>query len=114
MFQIFLGRDNTVGLQLQNNKLGGNLANVDKIVIDIDDVVIDSSDPENESEGYVTWTSVIPDFNEPNLILKLGTHPDLQSYSGVREMRITVYDYHNPDGLVWLNQVCVKIIPDSV
>lgn len=116
MFQIFLNRNNTIKLQLQNGNSGANLGNVDRITvtITIDDVVIDSDSVENETENYITWTSTIPSFNEANLILKLGKHPELEEYSGIREMRITVYDFDNPDGLVWIDEMTVNVVPDSV
>lgn len=114
MFQIFLNRNNTIKLQLQNGNSGANLDNVDRITVTIDDVVIDSDSVENETENYITWTSTIPSFNEANLILKLGKHPELEEYSGIREMRITVYDFDNPDGLVWIDEMTVNVVPDSV
>lgn len=114
MFQIFLNRNNTIKLQLQNGNSGANLGNVDRITVTIDDVVIDSDSVENETENYITWTSTIPSFNEANLILKLGKHPELEEYSGIREMRITVYDFDNPDGLVWIDEMTVNVVPDSV
>lgn len=114
MFQIFLNRNNTIKLQLQNGNSGANLGNVDRITVTIDDVVIDSDSVENETENYITWTSTIPSFNEANLILKLGKYPELEEYSGIREMRITVYDFDNPDGLVWIDEMTVNVVPDSV
>jgi len=112
MLTIYLDKSNIIKLQLQSGRGAANLANVTKIVIKIDDIEIDSSQEENEVYEYITWLDRTPTLNEPNLFLKLGKHPSLQCYEGFREMRITVFDDVNINGLVWVDQQPIKLITE--
>ena len=112
MLTIYLDKSNIIKLQLQSGRGAANLATTTRIVVKIDDVEIDSAHEDNLIHEYITWLDVLPTFNEPNLFLKLGKHPDLQGYEGFREMRITVYDDVNVNGLVWIDQQPIKLITE--
>lgn len=112
MLNIYLGKDNLIELQLISGKSAANLDNIEKIVIKINDIEIDSSDVENETGNYVTWTSGVPNFNQGNLFLKLGNHPDLQELDGIHEMRLTTYDVYYPNGLVWVDEEPINFIQE--
>lgn len=112
MLNLYLNKSNIIKLQLQSGRGAANLANVDKIVVKIDDVEIDSSSEENVTYEYITWLDYLPKINEPNLFLKLGRHPDLVGYEGYRELRITVFDSANVNGLVWIDQHPITLITE--
>ena len=112
MLTIYLDKSNIIKLQLQSGKGAANLALVSKIVVKIDEVEIDSSHEDNLVHEYITWGETAPTFNEPNLFLKLGKHPSLQGYEGFREMRITVFDDANVNGLVWIDSQPIKLITE--
>lgn len=108
--KVYIGTDNTIELQLISGRNPANLDDVTKIVIKIGEVEIDSSSPENTTNGYITWTSGVPTFNQGNLILKLGNHPDLIDFNGIHEMRLTSFDFYYPNGLVWVNEYKIEFI----
>jgi len=110
MLTIFLGKDNLSELQLISGKSPANLDNVTRVVVKIGEVEIDSNSVENQTENYITWTSGVPNFNQGNLILKLGNYPDLQELEGVNEMGLTTYDVYYPNGLSWVHEFPVRII----
>lgn len=112
MLNLYLNKSNIIKLQLQSGRGAANLANVDKIVVKIDDVEIDSSSPENITYKYITWLDYLPKINEPNLFLRLGKHPDLVGYEGYRELRITVFDAANVHGLVWIDQHPIALVTE--
>lgn len=107
---IQVNRDNIIELQLQTNGRACDLGNVDRMVITVEDIVIDSASYSNLSTDPIYWTTGIPSINQGNLFLRLGNISGMSDLvEGNYTMELTVFDFDNPNGLLWFDDFIVNI-----
>ena len=104
---IWLGRDNSVDLHLYSGTTAVDLTAVTEIRLSLGDVVVSSTD---STGGLITWG--ISTYATGEIRMALGGSSDLSTgrYTG----RLVVFDPSNSSGLVWDDDIPIRIKADPL
>ncbi len=95
---VFLGRDNTIDLELRADGVAADLAAVTRMTLSVGGVTVDS----DVASSAFDWLE-----GDGKLILALG---DQSLPSRVqRDCRLVVYDPTNTEGIVWVDDLILDV-----
>lgn len=98
---VYVGHDNVIELELTEDGNTVDLSSVLKVVVDFGAIEIDS---DQTAAGIFTWNA------QGRLTMKLGLVPAIADMVGTHVVRLTVYSAEEPNGVVWLERMVLRVI----
>ncbi len=105
---IWIGRDNSIDLQLFANSSATDLAAVTQIKLNLGNVVIDST---SASSGYIRWNQIGYKTGEIRIF---GGSTVLSLSTGRYNAKLVVFDPSNTAGVVWDDDVPIRVKSDPL
>lgn len=99
---VYVGHDNAIVLRLTEDGAPADLADVTRMMVDLGPVEVDSA----VSPALVAWAG-------DTVTLKLGTAPALGGLGKSATARLIVYTPENPNGIVWIERIRLRIVPQA-
>jgi len=104
---IWIGRDNSIDLRLYADSTEVDLASVTEIRLAIGSVVVTSTD---SASGEIRWNQAGYDTGEIRILAGSNTALSTGRYNGA----LVVYDPTNPLGVVWDNDIPIRVKPNPL